>query len=186
MRRNLISIWNLSDPIYFQCTRLTYIDDPDRGFKNIFRVRLTSYQGKPITLSDGTVINKHDKLIKIHLHNIRLINETKDIQGEVRKARHIYKTVQASLPGLADFLRAHKHHQQIKGVIGITVLNHKLCRRLGFETFAISNFIYRWFKFIIFISINKLAKDPSAQGKGKQEPKYLFMSKENLLNAYKE
>ncbi|WP_053220153.1 YkoP family protein [Virgibacillus senegalensis] len=185
MRRNLIQLWTLSDPYYFHCTRLSYIKESNNSdFQNIFRVRLTSYQGKNIMLDDGTMIRKNDTLIKIHLHNIRLINETYDISGEVRKARHIYQTVQASLPGLAAYLREHVKRDQIKGIIGITVLNHKICQRLGFETFTISNPAYKLFKYAIFSTINKLATDPSRFHKGKQEPMYLFMSKDKLLNVY--
>ncbi|QTM98898.1 hypothetical protein ERJ70_06045 [Sediminibacillus dalangtanensis] len=185
MRRNLIQFWTYSDPIYFQCTRLTYIKESTNDFQNIFRVRLTSYQGKDITLADGTSITKNDTLIKIHLHNIRLINETYDISSEIRKGRHIYQTVQASLPGLAAYVRDHVKHEQIKGIIGITVLNHKICRRLGFETYAISNPAYKWFKQVIFSTINKLATNTSSLHKLKQEPMYLFMSKQKLLSAYK-
>ncbi len=186
MRRNLIQFWTYSDPIYFQCTRLSYIKDNSNDFQNVFRVRLTSYQGRDITLADGTSITRNDTLIKIHLHNIRLINETSAIQGEIRKARHVYQTVQASLPGLAAYVRDHVKQEQIKGIIGITVLNHKICRRLGFETHSISNPAYKLFKHVIFSTINKLATNTSSLHKTKQDPMYLFMSKQKLLSAYKE
>ncbi|MGR5985610.1 YkoP family protein [Bacillus cytotoxicus] len=86
MKSYVLTIWNFIDPIYYKFTRLTYIhkgtcDD------NILRVRLTRYKGKNITLSDGTQINKNDTLIKIHLHNVRLLNEMKSFENNIKKRK---------------------------------------------------------------------------------------------------
>ncbi len=72
MRSCLLSIWYLLDPLYFFFTRLTLID---KRQSNVFRVRLTRYKGKDVILSDGTRIKKNDVLVKIHLHNVKLLKE---------------------------------------------------------------------------------------------------------------
>nr|WP_309143495.1 hypothetical protein [Bacillus sp. V3B] len=98
MRGYLISIWSLIDPLYYFCTRLIYLPSEEKE-GNIFRIRLTKYKGRKIVLSDGTQINKNDTLVKIHLHNVRLSKELKDVKSEIKKAKMIYRYVQKSLPG---------------------------------------------------------------------------------------
>ena len=81
MRSCLLSIWYLLDPLYFFFTRLTLID---KRQSNVFRVRLTRYKGKEVILSDGTRI-KNDVLVKIHLHNVKLLKELQPIESAVRR-----------------------------------------------------------------------------------------------------
>lgn len=70
--KNGLNLWGWIDPIYFRFTRLDYVEN-HLGKRTIMRVRLTKYKGREITLSDGTVIHKNDLLLKIHLHNIKLL-----------------------------------------------------------------------------------------------------------------
>ncbi|USK57245.1 hypothetical protein LIS82_12585 [Cytobacillus solani] len=181
MRDFFISIWSIIDPLYFQCTRLTY---PSCKEGNIFRVRLTKYKGRNIILSDGTLINKNDTLVKIHLHNVRLLKEFKNINSEIRKAKMIYKYVQMSLPEIENYIQNHTHSKKIKGIIGITMLN-KGCERLGFEIFEISHPIYKWFKRISFLPIEILSSKNTSDWYVLKlhNPSYLFMSI-NKLSKY--
>ena len=108
MKGYLISIWGLLDPLYYFCTRLTYLPcEETEG--NIFRVKLTKYKGRNVVLSDGTQINKNDTLVKIHLHNVKLLKELKDIKSEIKKAKMIYRYVQKSLPGIEIYIRNQCH-----------------------------------------------------------------------------
>lgn len=184
MRGYVLSIWSLLDPIYFLCTRLSYL--PNIGKEsNIFRIRLTKYKGKEIILSDGTQINKNDTLVKIHLHNVRLLREFKDIKSELKKAKIIYRYVQNSLPGVENYIRNSSCSKEIKGIIGITMLN-KGCERLGFETFEISHPVYKWFKWIAFLPIEILSSGNCSIWHicKHQAPKYLFMSAQKLTKMY--
>lgn len=88
MRSYLLNLWNIMDPIYYQCTRLCYVPGMERK-NTIFRVRLTRYKGATVILEDGTVIKRNDVLIKIHLHNVRLISEIQSIDNEVKKRQFI-------------------------------------------------------------------------------------------------
>jgi len=179
MKLYFISVWTLLDPVYYLFTRLKYID----RHQSIFRVRLTNYKGFPVTLSDGTVINKNDILIKIHLHNIRLIKEMYAIKSETAKGRVIYNKVKEGLPGLADFVNNHPKRDEIKGLIGITMLN-KGCKRLGFDDFSLKNRLYRLVKQMVFIPMYYLTVPNISKASLKRDPKYLFMSKECLMTKY--
>ncbi|QED47766.1 YkoP family protein [Cytobacillus dafuensis] len=184
MRGYVLSIWSLFDPIYYFFTRLTIL--PCEGTKNnIFRIRLTKYKGRKIVLSDGTTINKNDTLVKIHIHNVRLLKELKGINSELKKAKMIYRFVQESLPGVELYIRNCRHSCEIKGIIGITMLN-KACERLGFEVINISNPMYKWFKWIAFLPIEILSSQNTSWHIIKNRtPNYLFMSTHKLSNMYK-
>lgn len=186
MRGYLILVWSLLDPLYFFFTRLTYLSCKESG-GNIFRIRLTKYKGRSIVLSDGTQINKNDTLVKIHLHNVKLLKELRNIKGEIKRGKIIYRYVQKSLPEVENYIRNHAHLIEIKGIIGVTSLN-KGCERLGFEMVSISHPIYKWFKKFAFLPIEILSTNNySARYILKQHtPNYLFMSTSKLANMYRE
>ncbi|MDQ0155042.1 YkoP family protein [Robertmurraya andreesenii] len=183
MKAFILSIWNWLDPFYYSCSRLTYVTSSG---DNIFRIRLTKYKGRAITLSDGTMIQKNDTLVKIHLHNVRLLMELMNIESELRKAKMIYRHVQNSLPGVEHFIQEHFSASNVKGIVGITSLN-KGCERLGFEIVDILNPFYRWFKIFAFLPIGVL----SHRGANilrivkVTRPTYLFMSKSKLIQMYR-
>jgi len=184
MRGYVLSIWSLFDPIYFFFTRLTFPPCTDLE-RSIFRIRLTKYKGKEVVLTDGTKINKNDILVKIHLHNAKLLMELKDIKSELKKAKIIYRYVQKSLPGVENYIQNCHCSKDIKGIIGITKLN-KGCERLGFETFEISHPVYKGFKWFALLPIEILASGNCSlrQICNHQVPKYLFMSTQKLSKIY--
>ncbi len=185
MRQYFLSVWNIIDPIYYRFTRLTYLHHTETA-KNIFRVRLTRYKGREIILTDGTYIKKNDLLVKIHLHNVRLLSELIQIQSEIKKAKIIYQDVKRSLPGVEKYIRNHKYENDIKGIIGITTL-YKGSQRLGFEVFSISHPVYKWLKWVTCLPITILStSDPSLKKIfTHSHPSYLFMSKDKLSELYK-
>jgi hypothetical protein len=151
--------------------------------RHIFRVRLTRYKGRNVVLSDGTIIQKNDLLIKIHLHNIRLLKDIYHLTSEIKKARYIYEQVGKGLPHLANYIQSHPQSEDIKGIIGITML-HKGSKRLGFETVPIRNKWYCTFKQIVFLPIHFLASNQLSFQEMIRPPKYLFMSKNKLLKQF--
>ncbi|GAB3802762.1 YkoP family protein [Virgibacillus kimchii] len=177
MKNYLLGVWNFIDPIYYNCSRLHYI--PDTGQENtLLRVRLTRYKGTAVTLSDGTVIHKNDLLLKIHLHNVKMIKELNNINSDLKRAVYIYHTIKKALPKLVAYLKAHPRYKDIKAIIGITSL-YKGSERLGFEVVAIRNKYYQIFKKITFLPINLIAGN-----KRYVDPVYLFMSTSKLNAKY--
>ena len=184
MRNWFLSIWYLLDPLYYSFTRLTYIKD-ECNQNVIFRVRITKYKGREITLSDGTTIKRNDKLLKIHLHNVKLLKELHHVTCEVKRGRYIFQSVLESLPALALFLQNHPQKDELKGIIGITSL-HRGCQRLGFETHDLKSKAYLKYKQITFLLISFISSSAfSLKSLKKQNPKYLVMSKDLLCDRYK-
>ncbi|MFU0791213.1 YkoP family protein [Virgibacillus proomii] len=181
IRKTGLFVWNIIDPIYFHFTRLDYVENKF-GNRTIMRVRLTKYKGRKVTLSDGTEINKNDLLLKIHLHNIKILGQIQDYDSEVRRALAIYKTVQESLPEIAHYIQIKGYTNEIKGLIGITML-HKGCKKLGFEIYSIHNRYYKLFKQVTLLPIHLLSSNKIK--KKIPSPIYLFMSKDRLFEKYK-
>lgn len=179
----LLTIWKYMDPLYFALTRLQY-PCPDRK-DGVFRVRLTRYKGKDVELSDGIIINKNDLLLKIHLHNVRLVQEFSNIKNELSKGRAIFIQVLQSMPHLTTFILNHPEEAKIKGIIGITLIN-KGFAPLGFECVLPENKLYLWFKKTSQIPIYLLSCSRVSVRKIKKiHPVYLIMSKEKLIEKYK-
>ncbi|WP_254611210.1 hypothetical protein [Paenibacillus sp. JMULE4] len=174
-----LTIWDIIDPIYYACTRLRSIGGGNEK-SSAFRVRLTLYQGRPITLSDGTMIQKGDILLKIHLHNVVLLRDMLPLRNEIKKARFLYRFIDSSLPDLALYVKNHPKSQDIKGLIGITMLNRG-CEKLGFEAFPISSTAYRCLKWMSLMPICLLSVSQPFKNLKKHVPTYLFMSKDQLL-----
>jgi len=179
MRSYFLSFWNVIDPLYYLFSRLEYID----RHSSIFRVRITKYKGKDIILSDGTLIKKNDKLIKIHLHNVKILYELQSVPCSVKRGRMLFRKIFISMPVLAEYIHNHKDKHDIKGAIGITML-HKGAERLGFEVVQPCNIFYKFFKRITQIPIFLLAAEQTNLSKI-PVPSYLFISKEKLLKTYK-
>ncbi|HWO75211.1 MAG TPA: hypothetical protein VNM69_04735 [Bacillus sp. (in: firmicutes)] len=183
LRLYFISLWSIIDPIYYYLTRLRYLDSP-AGSPPIFRVRLTKYKGRNVVLSDGTQIQRNDILVKIHLHNVRLLKELSGINNDVKKSLLIYQQVKESMPYLTRYIERHQRNSEIKGIIGITFIN-KGIKRLGFEQVDIINPFYKWYKLITLYPIHFLSSSQSfLKGNKKPCPSYLFMSKDGLFNKY--
>ncbi|MEC5425402.1 hypothetical protein QGM71_18125 [Virgibacillus sp. C22-A2] len=177
MKSYLLGVWNIIDPVYYNFTRLRYVPD-DEYCNTLFRVRLTRYKGGEVILNDGTVIQKNDLLMKIHLHNVKVLNDLTSITSDVKKAVFIYHKVKRSLPKLACYIEAHQKTNEIKGIIGITTL-YKGASRLGFEIVPIKSSYYRAYKKVTFFPINLIASKNRLD-----DPVYLFMSKDELINNY--
>lgn len=182
MRRLICYIWSMLDPLYLFCTKLECLPHSD-GRPTVFRVRLTRYKGRTITLSDGTEICKNDLLIKIHLHNVRLLQEMLGLDEPVKKAFLLYRRVQESLPDLASYVTRHQQAEQIKGVLGITMLNTGY-RRLGFESVPFTSRLYVWFKRVGQFPLHMLFRPESIRLHIMPTPHYLFISKHRICELY--
>lgn len=147
-------------------------------------MRITKYKGKSVYLSDGTSIAKNDCLLKIHLHNVRILKEALSWEHPLQRSLAIYRMVEQSMPSLASYIDHHPKSKQIKGIVGITMINRGVTH-LGFEKALPNSRIYKVFKFTTQFPIYLLSTTSlSMRNIKKQCPTYLFMSKEKLFEKY--
>ncbi|WP_019241241.1 MULTISPECIES: YkoP family protein [Bacillus] len=184
IRKMLIKIWLFVDPFYCSFTRLRLITSSLES-DGVFRVRLTKYKGNDVILTDGTEVFKNDLFLKIHLHNVKVLNDSLNVKNEMLKGRQLYRKVKNSMPSLASFIRTHPDSERIKGVIGITMIN-KGYLSLGFDCVFPQNKMYSLYKKISHIPIYLLSKKNfSMEVLKKERIVYLMMSKDKLLDSYK-
>lgn len=183
MRAFFFNIWAFIDPIYIYLCNIKHLRNENKKH-NIIRVRLTKYKGREVVLSCGQTIKKNDLLIKIHLYNTELLKEMFSIKNDVRKALLIHKHMEESMPSLATYIKQHEKYDDIKGIIGITMINRGY-RKLGFESFSMKSRLYRWFKTLRLFPISLLfVTEPATSFKKKHGINYLFMSKQKIMDQY--
>ncbi|MBP1933558.1 YkoP family protein [Ammoniphilus resinae] len=181
MFQAILPFWGIIDQIYFQFNRLQFIDK-DGG--NVFRVRPICYRGETLILKDGTEIHSGDLLLKIHLYNYALMKEMVGMRSEIRRALFVYQMVENSMPGLAKYLHLHPRSEEIKGVIGITLLNRGV-RHLGFDSIPIANDYYRRWKKSYMVPMYYICHGfHKGNSNKKLDPKILVMSKNRLFESY--
>ncbi|MFA9559532.1 hypothetical protein ACERII_19665 [Evansella sp. AB-rgal1] len=180
MKGYLIDIWDDFDPVYQRIRRFSTITSKDNI--PVFRVHVNKYRGPEQVLSDGSIITKGDYLVRIHLHNIRLLQHLSLIKSKTRRTMMLYQMVSEALPAIANYIRNHQLHDQIKAIWGVTMLN-KLVGRLGFDTKPIPNLYYRLLKYSSQIPIHILSTGSFSSIFEKRKVSYLFMSKDRLLKT---
>ncbi|MDG5788430.1 hypothetical protein QA612_13150 [Evansella sp. AB-P1] len=178
MRNHLLNTWDILDPYYHKIRKFASIETDDKI--SVFRVHLIKYKGPTQILSDGNIILKGDLLIKIHLHNIKIIKLLQTITSSKQKTLLLYQMVKKALPKLAKYVNEHELRNKIKGICGVTMLN-KLVGRLGFEIKPIPSLSYRILKYFSQLPIHYISTGLVAKRYEKRRVSYLFMSKNELL-----
>ncbi|MDQ0255725.1 hypothetical protein J2S74_003107 [Evansella vedderi] len=178
MRQYVLKAWENIDPIYDRIRNFTSIETEDNI--SVFRVLLTRYRGPKHELADGNIISKGDYLVRIHLHNIRLLQYLHPIKSSLKRTFMLYEMVKNALPKLAKYIQDHELSNKIKGICGVTMLN-KIVERLGFEIRPVTNPFYRLMKYFSQSPIHFLATGSIANIFEKRKVSYLFMSKNQLL-----
>src|SRR5699024_3174186 len=117
----VVKLWKIIDQANVKCSRLCDVLKHEQ-IKTVLRFRLTRYQGRSVILSNGTTVQKGDMLLKIHLHNVRLIHELQIIDGDLRKAAHLYHSIKQALFQLAKEVETYDEYRRIKLTIGVTAL----------------------------------------------------------------
>ncbi|MGZ4134000.1 MAG: YkoP family protein [Tumebacillaceae bacterium] len=136
-----LALWQCGDHIYRKLRRFDYQDLEGR---NVFRIRLRTYEGPDVQLPDGSEVKQGDDVGFLHLYNIRLQRLVKDIKSENRRVLVVAREVQRSLPELAEFIRTHPRGQRVKALIGVTLLNRGV-EPLGFTVSKLPD--TAWFRF---------------------------------------
>lgn len=179
-----LTMWRLWDFIYYHCTRLVYVDKRNH---NIFRVVVKQYRGEPLKVKGQPIIAKGDCYVKLHIHNCQLARRLRGISGDVRLGIVALKEVRSSLPALAKYIAEHPQAEQIKGVVGTTIL-HRGARPLGFHVQDLDTRFFSVFKTLFFKLILSMSHPHGIRRvrhhSDRLTAKRLFMSKEELLQRY--
>ncbi|WNC13217.1 YkoP family protein [Brevibacillus brevis] len=183
MNSSLLTLWGLWDDVYQRCTRLRYIE---KG-ANIFRVVLLRYRGETLVTDDQQVIRNGDLILKIHIHNYYFATLCKGVKDELRLALLLRRHIMQSLPKLASYLESMAQKEEVKGIVGTTML-HKGVQPLGFSISDVPmNWFFRykrWYLRLLLRIIHPDGKRRVQTWDTEMPLKRVYMSKEMLLQRY--
>lgn len=183
MNTSLLMLWGCWDEIYQRCTRLTYIEKGN----NIFRVVTLRYRGEPLLTTDHRIICDGDLILKIHIHNYYFAKLCKGVKDELRLVLLLRRHILLSLPKLATFLDSMENKEQIKGIVGTTML-HKGVSPLGFSISDVPmNWFFkykRWYLRLMLRIVHPDGRRRLRTWNHEMPLKRVYMSKEQLLQRY--
>lgn len=183
MNAGILSLWRIWDTIYQNCTRLTYIE---KG-RNIFRVVLLRYRGEKLITDSNNKIEQGDLILKIHIHNYLFAHHCKGVKNDTRMILLLRRHILNSLPQLAAYLATHPKVDEIKGIVGTTML-HKGIEPIGFSISDVPmNWFFRYKRWYLRLMLRIIHPD----GMRRMETfdrnlplKRVFMSKDELFQRY--
>lgn len=184
MNGGLLTAWRLWDSIYYQLTRLQYVD---KASGNIFRIVVLQYKGRPLETSDGITIQSGDYIARLHIHNCKLAQMLKGIDDENRMVLIVLREIRKSLPRLAQVLVHHPQYPEIKGLVGTTML-YRGARPLGFDVADMESGWYQQFKTVI-LKLMLFFFHPEGMNRFKRKPEFLipkkvYISVDELMRRY--
>lgn len=134
------------------------------------------YKGKDVTIKDGTVIRKGDKILEIHIDNPNLINLDTGYSS-------LFIMLKEELANLGSQFHK-KEYEEYKAVLAVTLL-YRLAMRAGFTVFEFeSSFKSRMVSFgenILRKTLRKEKEDKNKKTK-KREAKVCWISKDQIIN----
>jgi hypothetical protein len=184
MNGGLLTAWRFWDSIYYQLTRLQYVD---KESGNIFRIVVLRYNGRPLETSDGKLIQDGDYIARLHIHNCKLAQLLRGIEDENRMGLIVLREIRKSLPRLAQVLVHHPKYPEIKGLIGTTML-YRGAKPLGFDVADMERGFYQQFK-TVFLKLMLFLFHPEGMIRLKRKPEYLvpkkvYISVDELMRRY--
>ncbi|WP_139491321.1 YkoP family protein [Brevibacillus dissolubilis] len=179
----ILSLWGVWDAIYFRCTRLQYVE---KG-SNIFRFVLLPYRGEPLDSNDGLRIERGDLILRLHIHNYYFATLCKDIENDTKIILMLRRHIRDSLPQLAEMIADHPRRDEIKGIVGTTML-HRGVEPLGFTTSFVPErwfFRYkRWYLRLMMMMIHPDGIRRIRRGEKDYSLKRVYMSRQELFDRY--
>lgn len=134
------------------------------------------YKGKDVTIKDGTVIRKGDKILEIHIDNPNLINLDTGYSS-------LFIMLREELANLGRLL-PDKEYEEYKAVFAITLL-YRLASRAGFTVYEFeSTFRRRMVSLgenILRATLRKEKEDKNKKTK-KRIAKVCWISRDQIMN----
>lgn len=160
-------------------------DLSDKGRPTVFRIALRKFRGKQLPLPDGTILNKGDLVVDLHLNNsfFKRLGEKNELLMLGLLAKH--KVLQ-DLPAVAGWIAANPRRDEIKAITGLTII-HRGSRQIGFHTFdlpPLRSFLIRLYESMLLVMFHPAGYRRITRHRKKLIPKLIVMSKKELFGKY--
>lgn len=183
IKKFFLRCWGIWDRIYYTFNRMEFVEK----HSNIFRVVIKTYWGPDFPIDHQTVLKKGDRYVKLHIYNLGLAKDVEQLDHPFKLATYLRKTFKQSLTGLAEYYQKLPEEDQVKAILGITILNQG-AERLGFKTMEVPYTLWYRFKHHFFKLILVLVHPfgiEHLKAKGNRFcTKYVAMSSAELIRLY--
>ncbi len=178
-RRSAYVIWEKWEYLYANYFQIKRIDAT-----SLFRIAKKRYQGPKLYDEDRTLLaQKGDIVADIHIDSVRLKSKERDPQRIGLKA---LSQVRKSLPMLANYIAKSPEYQNVKVLVGLTLLNRG-AKGLGFEVLEMpSSWAIRRMGItqkVIMSVYQPFGKSRNNKRLG-NKPKLVWISKQKLLDLW--
>ncbi|UOF91076.1 polysaccharide deacetylase family protein [Fodinisporobacter ferrooxydans] len=126
-KRLLIYLWMQWEKAFHAVFHVRTIDR-NNPFLNI---RVCTYRGKTIQLTNGESIQKGDYVVELHFNNELLMQMATQARSSIHLAVQMIRATEQLLPQILEFIVHHPYRDKIKGLYGITMI-YRGSRQLGF------------------------------------------------------
>jgi peptidoglycan/xylan/chitin deacetylase (PgdA/CDA1 family) len=176
-KRLLVSLWMVWEKLYHLIFRLRPLGDGSS-----FHYRITRYPGRDLSLANGDVLRRGDRVIELHFDNRMLFRLSAAARSEIHTALRLIRVGEQMLPQLAAEYERLPDRETIRGVYGITLI-YKGTEALGFHVFELSR---GWTRRLIGGYLHLLIAVFRSGGARRTErfplePKIVFLSSEELM-----
>lgn len=183
-KRMLVSVWMLWEKCFLKLFHVVPVDENNP----LLKLRVREYTSNtPITLSDGEVIQKGDRVLELHFDNDTLFRMGANAKTSLHLAIQLIRSIEQLLPQLIRVIETNPEYRDIKGLYGVSMI-HRGSRQLGFTvidmpkgTFAFMTQLY--LRLLMYV-IHPKGKDRLKTNTDKLVPKIIAMSKKELMNRY--
>ncbi|WP_379136122.1 polysaccharide deacetylase family protein [Paenibacillus sp. sgz500958] len=118
-KRLIVGLWLAWEQVFQFIFRLKTVS-PSHPF---LHYRLRSYQGQPVPMDGGTVLNKGDQVIELHFDNRQLFEFGLHSRSSAQLAIRLIRRMQQDLPILAEKVAGDERLMEAKALYGVSMLN---------------------------------------------------------------
>lgn len=171
-----IYLWEIWERLYFKLAHIIELDDSE----SILHFSINTYKGRPLVLQDGTVIEKGDKFIELHLLNRNVSNILGRHNSLMGASKEIERRLIYSFNKILEYIE--RNNIRVKAMHGVTVL-YRLAEKKNFDIFDFNPFIRAFIniyeKFLLVIYHPLGFKRLATKGR-KLIPKSIWISLKSL------
>lgn len=118
-KRLLVGLWLIWEQVFQFLFRLRTLS-PSEPF---LHYRLRKYQGQPIRMDDGSMLNKGDKVIELHIDNRELFELGMHSRSSAQLAIRMIRRMEKDMPALADVIAHDEELLEAKALYGVSMIN---------------------------------------------------------------
>ncbi|MEO3945546.1 polysaccharide deacetylase family protein [Gorillibacterium sp. CAU 1737] len=183
-KRVFIRLWMVWERLFIRVFHIVPID-PDNTF---LQIRVREYTDpKPLTLEDGEVFAKGDRILELHLNNDTLLELGRTSRNSTHLAIQMIRRTRELLPQITRLIENDPAYRDVKGLYGITLINRGP-EQLGFTVFDLPSGPFAYFtKVYLRLLMYVIHPDGKDRLKTKSDllvPKIIAISSKELENRY--